>query len=307
VIQAYTCTRALRRRAVVRIFLASLALAGMSAVHASTLTIWGTPPRTLHLGDAFSFRPGVSDSLTRRTLTFWIDNRPSWALLNSRNGELYGVPKSTGTYSNIIIKVSDGVRTAALPAFAVTVVASSGKPTSDLVSISGTPATSVATGRPYSFRPTASDSAGRALAFSVQNKPAWASFSIVNGLLSGTPTQTGTYGGIVISAGDGTATGALPPFNISVTGAAPSSGQATLTWVDPTQNTNGSALTNLAGVRIYYGPSASSMTELTQVSGTTTSYTVNNLGSGTWYFGAVAYTTAGAESNMSGIVSKTVP
>ena len=33
-------------------------------------------------------------------------------------------------------------------------------------------------------------------------------------------------------------------------------GSATLSWEAPTTNTNGTALTDLAGYRIYYGPSA---------------------------------------------------
>jgi hypothetical protein len=37
------------------------------------------------------------------------------------------------------------------------------------------------------------------------------------------------------------------------------------------------------------------------------SYTVSNLASGTWYFGATAYTSTGTESALSPIVSKTIP
>ena len=80
-------------------------------------------------------------------------------------------------------------------------------------------------GSAYSFVPTASDPSGKALSFSVQNKPAWGAFSISTGALTGTPTtaQEGTYGNIIISASDGTSSAALPAFNISVT--APASPQ----------------------------------------------------------------------------------
>jgi hypothetical protein len=81
-----------------------------------------------------------------------------------------------------------------------------------------------------------------------------------------------------------------------------------LNLTPPTQNTDGSALTDLAGFRIYYGASPSNLTQLTQLPGTTlSSYTVNNLASGTWYFGAKAYTTTGMESALSTIASKTIP
>ena len=89
--------------------------------------------------------------------------------------------------------------------------------------ISGTPATSVNAGSPYSFTPTASDSGGNALTFSVQNLPAWAHFSSSSGQLTGAPTSSnvGTYGGITISVSDGQASAALPAFSIAVANTPP--------------------------------------------------------------------------------------
>jgi Putative Ig domain len=148
------------------------------------------------------------------------------------------------------------------------------------------------------------------LAFSVQNKPAWANFSIATGMLSGTPTssQAGTYSNIVLSVSDGVASSALAPFTITVTQATPTTGSATVNWVPPTQNTNGTALMNLAGLRIYYGTSPSNLSQMVQVADATqTSTTISNLSSGVWYFGGVAYTTAGAQSAMSSVVSATIP
>ncbi|HEV3182418.1 MAG TPA: putative Ig domain-containing protein [Steroidobacteraceae bacterium] len=93
----------------------------------------------------------------------------------------------------------------------------------DVVKISGTPTHGVTAGQPYSFKPTASNTTGSALSYSVRNKPAWAVFSVATGLLSGTPvgSQTGTYPGIVISASDGKASAALPAFSISVNATPP--------------------------------------------------------------------------------------
>ena len=152
------------------------------------------------------------------------------------------------------------------------------------------------------------------LSFSVQNMPPWASFSTASGLLSGTPssTQTGTYGNIIVSVSDGQASSALPAFSITVTAPPPppvTTGSALLTLVPPTQNTNGTTLTDLAGMRIYYGTSSSSLTQLIPLPGATEpmSYTVSNLPSGTWYFGATAYDVAGAESSLSAVASKTIP
>ena len=90
--------------------------------------------------------------------------------------------------------------------------------TSATVNISGSPASVATPGTMYLFKPTASDSAGHTLAYSIKNKPVWATFSVVNGQLWGTPAvaQSGTYGNIVISASDGTASAALPTFSIAV-------------------------------------------------------------------------------------------
>ena len=93
----------------------------------------------------------------------------------------------------------------------------------------------------------------------------------------------------------------------SGTGTAPSTGNATLAWTAPTTNTNGSALTDLAGYYIYYGNTAGSMTNKVTLSGPATlTYVISNLSSGTWYFGIVAYTNTGLQSSMSNVGSKTI-
>lgn len=80
-----------------------------------------------------------------------------------------------------------------------------------------------------------------------------------------------------------------------------------MTWSAPTTNTDGSALTDLAGYRIYYGTSSTALTQTVDVaSASSTSYVVQNLASGTWYFSVSALTNTGSESAPSGVVSKTI-
>ena len=84
--------------------------------------------------------------------------------------------------------------------------------------LSGTPATSVTAAHYYAFQPGVSG-AGKALTFSITNKPSWAQFNTGTGRLSGTPlpqTNVGTYSNILISASDGTARAYLAPFSITV-------------------------------------------------------------------------------------------
>ena len=184
--------------------------------------------------------------------------------------------------------------------------------TADKPTISGTPATSATAGSPYAFQPSAHDPYGAPLSFSVKNKPAWASFSIATGSLYGAPTsaQAGSYANIEISVSNGKYAAALPAFSITVENgaASTSNGSATLSWTAPTENSDGTALTDLAGVRIYYGTSATDLSDIAEVSGTDeTSYTIRNLAAGTWYFAATAYTIAGRQSVPSSIVRKSIP
>ena len=174
--------------------------------------------------------------------------------------------------------------------------------TSLLPTLKGTPVARVGAGSSYSFQPSAYDPLGRKLAFSIANKPAWASFSTSTGRIYGTPAATGTYPNIVIRASDGLHSGALAAFTLTVTG------KATVHWSPPTTNTNGSALTNFAGINIYYASSAAQVIHRVHVpAAAPTSYTVGNLDPGTWYFCATAYNTAGEEGAMSPAVHKLIP
>jgi hypothetical protein len=81
-------------------------------------------------------------------------------------------------------------------------------------------------------------------------------------------------------------------------------GTATLDWTPPTENSDGSVLTNLAGYTVYYGTSPDNLTESVKVSNPGLSaYTVSNLTSGTWYFAVTSYSSAGLESARSGVIS----
>ena len=105
--------------------------------------------------------------------------------------------------------------------------------------------------------------------------------------------DVGTYSGIVISVSDGKASASLVAFSIAVT--QNSNGAATLTWVPPTQNTNGSVLTNLSGYRIYYGTSPSALNKTVTLSNAgLTAYVIQNLAPATYYFALKALTSSGA-------------
>jgi hypothetical protein len=173
--------------------------------------------------------------------------------------------------------------------------------------IQGQPGSSVVVGQAYSFQPSATDPEGDPLTFSASNLPVWATLNSTTGRISGTPTSAdiATYSGITISVSDGTATQALEPFSIAVLAAA--NGMATLSWVPPTQNSDGTTLTNLAGYQILFGQDSSQLDQsISLTNPSLSSYVVENLASGTWYFAVVAVNSAGTTSPFSNVASKTI-
>jgi hypothetical protein len=176
------------------------------------------------------------------------------------------------------------------------------------LTIQGTPPAGVNYDSPYSFTPTVSGPARAALAFAIQNKPAWAAFNSSNGALTGTPgaADVGTDANIVISVSDGTSTTSLGAFSISVNEF--SGGAATLNWSGVTQTLADTTLPDLAGYVVYYGTSADNLNRQVKLANPgLTSYVVTDLASGTWYFRIAAYTSSGIEGVMSSVVQKTIP
>ena len=201
-------------------------------------TISGTPATTVTAGQAYNFQPNASDP-DGNPLTFSVQNKPAWASFSASTGRLSGTPASTGTFSNILISVSDGQASASLTAFSIAVSAAA--PTNQAPTISGTPATTVTAGQAYNFQPTASDPDGNTLTFSVQNRPAWATFTATTGRLTGTPTAAGTFSNILVSVSDGQATASLTAFSIAVTAAAPTNRAPTIAGSPATSVTAGQA------------------------------------------------------------------
>jgi competence transcription factor ComK len=216
--------------------------------------ISGTPPTSAVAGKAYYFKPTASDP-NGDTLWFSIQNKPAWASFSNTTGELTGTPTTSGSYANIIIAASDRSTSAFLPAFSVAVSTATTTATGNRVpTISGTPPTSAVAGQAYYFKPTASDADGDSLWFSIQNKPAWASFSNTTGELTGTPTTTGTYANIIIAASDRSTSAFLPTFSVSVG----TSTQTTTTTGNRVPTISGTPpATATAGQAYYFKPTAS--------------------------------------------------
>ncbi len=173
--------------------------------------------------------------------------------------------------------------------------------------IQGQPTSSVVAGQAYNFRPTAADANGDTLTFTATNLPGWASLNGASGAVTGTPTgsDVGTYSGITITVSDGRASASLSAFAITVTDVA--TGSATLSWTPPTENSDGSALTNLSGYRITYGRTANVLDRsVTVTNPSVNSFVVENLSSGTWFFSIASVNSEGTASNPSNVAQKTI-
>jgi hypothetical protein len=174
--------------------------------------------------------------------------------------------------------------------------------------ISGAASPTAAAGQSYVFQPQASVSSGATLSFTISNKPAWAKFSSKTGQLSGTPaaTDVGTYESIEVAVTDGTAVAALPAFSITVA-AEPASSTVSLSWVAPTENSDGTPLSNLKGYNVHYGTKPQTYSKIINVANPgLTDYVVQNLDAGTYYFSVTAYNATGTESALSGEVAASV-
>jgi hypothetical protein len=191
------------------------------------------------------------------------------------------------------------------PSVAPPVTASNQAPT-----ISGKAPASVAAGKAYAFQPAATDGDQDSLTFSVESLPMWAKFDSKTGRITGTPATAhiGSHENIVVKVSDGKVTTALPEFSVTVTdanGGGP--GNATLSWQAPDTNIDGSALMNLTGYRIHYGTSSGTYTKTIKIDtvGMTT-YVVENLPPGTYYFAISSVAANGTESELSGEASTTI-
>ena len=88
----------------------------------------------------------------------------------------------------------------------------------------------------------------------------------------------------------------------------PTTGAATLNWMPPTENMDGSTLEDLAGYKIYYGTSPDSFPNVISLNNPgLSSLVIESLSTNTtYYFSITALNSSGIESRFSNIVSKNI-
>ena len=178
---------------------------------------------------------------------------------------------------------------------------------STVLTLQGAPLPSATVGAHYSFQPTVLPSSA-GVKFSISGQPAWITFDMSTGALGGTPiaADEGTTGHIVVTASIGSSSTSLTPFTIQVHPAVTVTPtvSAELSWTAPTENADGSPVTDLAGYRIYYGTNAADLTSKVDVSGAlSTTYVLKGLNNGRYYFAVVAFNSLGLDSGYSSLVN----
>jgi len=173
--------------------------------------------------------------------------------------------------------------------------------------ISGEPQRVAIVNERYQFLPSVSGGVPGTLTFTIQNMPRWAEFDPNTGSLSGSPTfvDSGSYDGIAITVTDGNTNSSLPTFSIAVS--QDGLGAITLSWLAPDENTDGSAISDLAGYRIYYGTQSGRYDRTVEISNVgLSSYVIDDLRPGTYFLVATAFNQSSVQSDYSNEVVKSV-
>ena len=142
----------------------------------------------MQAGQPYSFTPNASDP-DGDTLTFSVQNKPSWASFSASSGQLSGTPGNTqvASSSNIVISVNDGQTSQALAPFSITVTA--GPSSTGSASLSWTAPTSNTDGSPVTnlagYKIDYGTSPGALTQTATLSDPAATAYA-VQGLASGT-------------------------------------------------------------------------------------------------------------------------
>jgi hypothetical protein len=158
----------------------------------------------------------------------------------------------------------------------------------------------------YLFTPNIESNNESTPVFSINGLPLWARFDEATGELSGTPRESdvGAFTLITISASDGSVETRLPPFSIEVVSA---TGSVTLSWTPPTENEDGTYLSDLAGYRVYWGNSTGTYTESMKIDNPGLSmFVIEGLAAGTYEFAMTSINAAGVESGLSNSITRVV-
>ncbi|GAB5518607.1 MAG: hypothetical protein RhofKO_08580 [Rhodothermales bacterium] len=182
-------------------------------------------------------------------LTFSLLNPPAGAAINAETGEFTFTPAEVGSFE-IIATVSDGTATVNAATATITVTVPTGS-APEFTAVLGDQ--TLVLGRTLTFDFEAADADNDALTFGLSNAPDGATIDVASGVLTFTPTATGTFQ-VIASVADGQSTvlataatitvvdNAAPEFTSIPTAPSVEIG-ATFTFTVEATDANGDALT----------------------------------------------------------------
>ncbi len=177
---------------------------------ANTVTVTNPGTQTSTAGTAASLQISASDSASGQTLTYTATGLPAGLSINSGTGLISGTPTTAGT-STVTVTAKDTTGASGSATFTWTVNPAG----ANTVTVTNPGAQSWTVGTAVSLQVQATDSAsGQTLTFSATGLPAGLSISS-SGLISGTPTATGT-GSATVTAKDTTSASGSATFSWTV-------------------------------------------------------------------------------------------
>ncbi|MBQ4875794.1 tandem-95 repeat protein [Pseudoalteromonas luteoviolacea] len=144
--------------------------------------ISGAPATSVDQDVAYSFTPQATD-LDEDSLTFSVSNLPVWASFDAQSGTLSGTPgrDDVGSYTDIVITVSDGELTASLSPFAIEVGYVNAKPVAQGMDVFVNEDSTV------SFSAPVSDADQDSLSISITEQPSFGSLTVQGQLFTYVP------------------------------------------------------------------------------------------------------------------------
>ena len=171
--------------------------------HAPVIT--SVPISQINEGAFYNYHVTATDS-DGDTLTYSLNENPSWLSINSNTGVISGVAPSASydTDYDITVKVSDGtdfdtqtyVLTVKIPCH----------PVNHAPVITSVPISQINEGSSYNYHVTATDSDGDTLTYSLTTKPSWLSINSNTGVISGVAplVSSNTNFDVTVKVSDGT-------------------------------------------------------------------------------------------------------
>lgn len=185
-------------------------LCGWIVLWAGAAVAYASPPPSGTVGVAYSYQISTTPAAAAGTV-YAATNLPPGLGIGSSTGLVSGTPTAAGTYSGVFSLTANSLTNNL--SFTITIAAGAGAPV-----LGGTTTATGTVGTAFAgYTPTVTSNA--ATSFNVTGLPPGLSADPTTGIISGTPTASGTYP-VSISGNNGAGTGGVFTLTITVAAAA---------------------------------------------------------------------------------------